>query len=181
MPSSGVAIPAILARAVHYLFTQETKSSFAIEGEAPSKDRTERFVTALMKASDFDATSKEAFIQLQNAIVDPGMGRRIGERRRTLFPRRSRITARMYISFCPKPEDVHDLMNSWMEMDRRLEVPEGVDPVVAAAAAAFGFVFIHPFDDGNGRIHRFLVHHILAKRGFTPSRDSVSCFRRHVA
>jgi Fic family protein len=59
-------------------------------------------------------------------------------------------------------------MNSWMEMDRRLELPEGVDPVVAAAVAAFGFVFIHPFDDGNGRIHRFLVHHVLAKRGFTP-------------
>jgi len=55
-----------------------------------------------------------------------------------------------------------------MEMVRRLELPEGVDPVVAATAAAFGFVFIHPFDDGNGRIHRFLVHHILSKLGFTP-------------
>ena len=43
---SAVA-PAVLKRAVHYLFTKETKSSFAIEGEAPSKDRTERFVAAL--------------------------------------------------------------------------------------------------------------------------------------
>jgi len=63
--------PAILARAVHYLFTKETKSSFAIEGEVPSKDRTERFVAALMKAASFNATSKNAFVQLQNAIVDP--------------------------------------------------------------------------------------------------------------
>lgn len=38
----------------------------------------------------------------------------------------------------------------------------------AAAAASFGFVFIHPFEDGNGRIHRFLVHQQLAKSGFTP-------------
>jgi len=59
-------------------------------------------------------------------------------------------------------------MDAWMEMVNRLKLPEGVDPVVAAAVAAFGFVFLHPFDDGNGRIHRFLVHHILSKLGFTP-------------
>jgi hypothetical protein len=43
-----------------------------------------------------------------------------------------------------------------------------LDPVVAAASIAFGFVFIHPFMDGNGRIHRYLVHDVLAKAGFTP-------------
>ena len=36
-------------------------------------------------------------------------------------------------------------------------------PVVAAALIAFGFVFVHPFEDGNGRIHRFLVHNMLAR------------------
>lgn len=51
--------PAILKRAVHYLYTKETKSSFAIEGEAPSKDRTERFVAALMRAERFDPTSND--------------------------------------------------------------------------------------------------------------------------
>ena len=43
-----------------------------------------------------------------------------------------------------------------------------VHPVVIAAAISFGFVFMHPFDDGNGRIHRFLIHNILAKSRFTP-------------
>jgi len=55
-------------------------------------------------------------------------------------------------------------------MTHCLETANVTDAVVAAAAAAFGFVFLHPFDDGNGRIHRFLVHHILTKLGFTPPR-----------
>ena len=160
--------PAILARAVHYLFTKETKSSFAIEGEAPSKDRTERFVAALMKASGFDATSKDAFVQLQNAIVDPRYAQK-GWRTAQNFVSQTLPDYSEDVHFvCPKPEDVPSLMDSWMEMVRRLKLPEGVDPVVAATVAAFGFVFIHPFDDGNGRIHRFLVHHILSKLGFTP-------------
>ncbi len=44
----------------------------------------------------------------------------------------------------------------------------GVPPVVQAAAVSYGFVFLHPFEGGNGRIHRFLIHNILARRGFTP-------------
>ncbi|MBA7569175.1 hypothetical protein ES708_10913 [subsurface metagenome] len=38
--------------------------------------------------------------------------------------------------------------------------------VLTAAIIAFGFVFIHPFVDGNGRIHRYIIHHILAKMNF---------------
>ncbi len=40
--------------------------------------------------------------------------------------------------------------------------------VLMATLIAFGFVFIHPFEDGNGRIHRYLIHHILAEKKFTP-------------
>src|SRR5437764_3396732 len=62
--------PIVLRRAVHYLFTKETKSSFAIEGEKPTSERTERFVRALAHALEFDTSSKAAFVELQNAIVD---------------------------------------------------------------------------------------------------------------
>ena len=44
----------------------------------------------------------------------------------------------------------------------------GMDPVVAAASLAFGFVYIHPYVDGNGRLHRWLVHHALARAAFSP-------------
>jgi hypothetical protein len=45
---------------------------------------------------------------------------------------------------------------------------DGVDAVLEAAATAFGFVYIHPLEDGNGRLHRCLVHHVLAERKYTP-------------
>ncbi len=40
---------------------------------------------------------------------------------------------------------------------------------MAAAVLAFGFVYVHPFEDGNGRLHRYLIHHVLAQRGFNPA------------
>ena len=49
----------------------------------------------------------------------------------------------------------------------QLLINDEIDAVVAATAIAFGFVFIHPFVDGNGRIHRYLIHHTLALKKFT--------------
>ena len=159
--------PSLLARAVHYLFTRETKSSFAIEGEAPSSARAERFVIALTNAAEFETGQPDAFVRLQNTIVD----RRYAEsgwRATQNYVGQTRSDYSEHVHFvCPKPEDVPDLMSGWMRMTAQMQGNE-VDAVCAAAAVAFGFVFIHPFDDGNGRIHRFLVHHILARRGFTP-------------
>ena len=40
--------PTILTRAIHYLYTKESKFSLAIEGEVPGAKRTERFVAALI-------------------------------------------------------------------------------------------------------------------------------------
>ena len=68
---------------------------------------------------------------------------------------------------CPRPEDVPDLMEGWSELYLR-SLDDGVHPVIAAAVASFAFVLVHPFEDGNGRLHRFLIHNVLARREFGP-------------
>jgi hypothetical protein len=159
--------PSVLARAVNYLYTKETKSSYAIEGESPGADRAERFVAALSAAVDFDGLDHQSYVRLQNAIVDP----RYAEadwRSVQDFVGQTRHDFTEHVHYvCPKPEDVRPLMQGWMDALRRL-YQSPLDAICAGAAASFGFVFIHPFGDGNGRIHRFLIHHVLARRGFTP-------------
>ena len=55
---------------------------------------------------------------------------------------------------CPKPEDLGSLMAGLISAHARMG-EGGIPPVVHATAVAYGFVFLHPFEDGNGRIHRF--------------------------
>ncbi len=157
----------VIRRALGYLYTRETKSSFAIEHEDISPDRTARFLTLLERAEEEDFCDHEPLVALQNRIV-PGLFQEtdyrttqnyVGE---TLYWNKQRIH---YVS--PKPEDVRGLIDGLIASHRRIE-SGGLSPVIHAAAIAYGFVFIHPFEDGNGRIHRFLIHNILARRGFTP-------------
>ena len=56
-------------------------------------------------------------------------------------------------------------MNGWLKTNNLLQNSR-YDPVLTAAIIAFGFVFIHPLSDGNGRIHRYLIHHVLTWMGF---------------
>lgn len=95
---------AILARAVHYLFTKETKSSFAIEGEAPSKDRTERFVAALMKAQPLMPPARTPSLIYKIRLWILVMRKRTGGRSKILYLKHSRTTARMYISYARSRE-----------------------------------------------------------------------------
>jgi Fic family protein len=63
-------------------------------------------------------------------------------------------------------EDLPSLIDGLVAFDRN--AAPHLDAVLAATVLAFGFVYIHPFADGNGRLHRFLIHHVLAERGFNP-------------
>jgi Fic family protein len=65
-----------------------------------------------------------------------------------------------------KAKDVEQLIAGLLKTNELL-LSSKLDAVLSAALVAFGFVFIHPFVDGNGRIHRYLIHHVLAKKKFS--------------
>ena len=66
-----------------------------------------------------------------------------------------------------KYQDLDSLMNGLIETAELLKDSK-YPSVLTATLIAFGFVFIHPFEDGNGRLHRYLLHHVLIETGFTP-------------
>ena len=65
-----------------------------------------------------------------------------------------------------KWENIDQLIDGLIETNNKL-LDSILDPVLTATIIAFGFVFIHPFEDGNGRIHRYIIHHVLAKMRFS--------------
>ncbi len=160
--------PHLLKRAMSYLYTKETKSSFEIEHIKPNSTRTERFIALLQLAETEDFCVKGRLLDLQNRIVDSRFRdtdyrtdqNYVGE---TIGPQKEKVHF-----VCPKPGDLAGLMDGLLTAHKRMETGD-VPAVVHAAAVAYGFVFLHPFEDGNGRIHRFLIHNILARRKFTPA------------
>ncbi len=159
--------PQLLRRALSYLYSKETKSSFEIENIKPDASRTEKFIASLETAHQQDFCDKKSLIALQNRIVDP---RFMNEDYRTVqsYVGQTISYQRELIHYvCPKPEDISDLMRGLLT-SHRLMMTGGVSAIVHAAVVAYGFVFIHPFEDGNGRIHRFLIHNIFSLQGIVP-------------
>ncbi len=157
----------VFLRAVDYLYTKETRSTFKLEGEVPDEGRAHRFVDVLRRMELPEALDEAEFTRLQNAIVSRG-SEDSGYRQEPVYIGQRLDLSRQLIHFvAPRHEDVPALMRGLLACIQRME-RSGVDPIVQAAVASFGFVFIHPFTDGNGRIHRALIHHILTRTGFTP-------------
>lgn len=157
----------ILLRTSAFLMLKDSKASFTIEGESPKSKRTARWAKAIGQAGNFDLSNRE-LLRLQQVVIENDrfvkMGLRkeggfVGEHdRNTGEPIPDHISARW--------EDVERLLDGMLRTYKLLMNVE-FDAVMSAAAIAFGFVFIHPFEDGNGRIHRYIIHHILAKKQFT--------------
>lgn len=161
--------PEILKRAFSYLYKKETRSSYEIEREEPSQERFERFVSILSNAGKTDIKellSEESLVRLQAQIVDPRFTAKSFRDFQNYIGQSTSNYDEIIHYICPPPEFLSDLMRELSETAIKMK---DMNPIVRAAAVAFGFVFIHPFEDGNGRIHRFLIHDILSRNNFLPS------------
>lgn len=157
----------LLARTAAFLRLKDSRSSYAIEGERPPQDRIQRWGRAIGEAGRHPLDHNE-LLRLQRIVIGDARFIKLGFRdeggfvgehdRETRMPLPDHISARH--------EDLSSLIDAMIAFDQG--AAHQVDPVVAAAILAFGFVYIHPFEDGNGRLHRYLIHHVLAERGFNP-------------
>ena len=158
----------ILLRTSAFLLLKDSKASFSIEGENPTQNRAMRWGRAIGQAGN-KTLSKDELLRLQQIVIESSrfvtMGFRkeggfVGEHDRTTGePIPDHISAHW--------QDVETLIDGLLETADLMEESH-FHPVLSAATIAFGFVFIHPFTDGNGRIHRYLFHHLLAKMKYTP-------------
>ena len=165
----GKIHPDIMARTAAFLLLKDSKASYAIEGERPPQNRAQRWGRAIGQAGQKTITVDE-LIRLQQVVIDNPRFTDMGYRKQEGFvgehdrlygtPIPDHISARW--------KDVRQLINGLIATGDKLEQETEFDPVLIAAIIAFGFVFIHPFADGNGRIHRYLIHHVLLKKEYVP-------------
>jgi hypothetical protein len=158
----------VLLRTSSFLMLKDSKASFNIEGENPTQTRAFRWGKAIGQAGN-KPLSKEELYRLQQIVIEKSkfvsMGYRtkggfVGEHDRiTGEPIPEHISARW--------EDVESLMSGLISASEQME-KIGFHPILTATKIAFGFVFIHPFVDGNGRLHRYLIHHLLSAMKFSP-------------
>lgn len=155
--------PDVLHRALSYLFFKETKSSFAIEREEVGASRTEKFVAMLHQVGREESPLDEKVLtRLQNAIVDERYresGFRTGQ---NYVGQTTAYFREMIHTIGSPPSYLVDVMAGLSEF---FAASESLHPILRAAAVSFPFVFVHPFEDGNGRLHRYLVHDMLARGG----------------
>lgn len=157
----------IIARTAAFLLLKDSKASFIIEGEEPPRQRMERWGKAIGEAGITPLEADE-LIRLQKIIIGDNRFVRLGLRTQGGFvgehDRDSGMPIPEHIS--ARAEDLQSLIEGLIAFYKRAS--DELDPVAAAASLSFGFVYVHPFEDGNGRIHRYIIHHILTQSGFNP-------------
>ncbi|HJV62913.1 MAG TPA: Fic family protein [Albitalea sp.] len=156
--------PALLDRALAWAYLDETRSSYEIEREPPSEDKAAAFVSLLRQAHDRRPLSEDYFVELQNAAVGNPLLRASGFRHEQNHLKGPAKGA-PGVTYVPPPPHLLDTVMEGLMQAADPAHHDGIDPLVRAALVSFGFVFAHPFMDGNGRLSRFLVHYTLCQTG----------------
>jgi hypothetical protein len=153
----------MMDRALSWAYLHETDSSFAIEKEAPSEDKARQFVELLKQAHEPRELSEDYLVELQNVAITNPFDKAASFRFEQNWLSGPGHGAPSVTYVPPPPALTGELMKNLIGLAGT--APRTIDPVVAASIISFGFVFIHPFMDGNGRLSRFLFHYALCQSG----------------
>jgi hypothetical protein len=156
----------LIMRSTVWLTVKESRASFLIEHEPNQEDRIRRFASVMESecGRHADPFSAETLVLLQRGILGDA-ALRYGLRR-----------SPVYVGHTPHYQPVVDYITPhWLQTEallaglaRFLERTRGGAPIVRAAIASFGLVYVHPMADGNGRISRFLINDVLRRDGAVP-------------
>jgi len=156
----------LLERSAVWLTVKESRASFAIEGEARQTDRIQRFATVLQTevGRHDDVFSVESLLHLQQAILGDVTTRQ-GIRRSPIFVGESRGGLEIVHYVAPHWDLARQMLRGLARLERSTR---GRSALLRAAALSFGFVYVHPLTDGNGRISRFLINDVLRRDAALP-------------
>lgn len=158
----------VLRRSAVWLTLKESRASFQIEHEQDQTDRIKRFAAVMETriGTYEDPLAVDTLTSLQREIIGVRTTlKHFGLRQSPVFVGATDHFRDVIHYIAPPWEDVDAMLGG---LDRFLRNTSGAAPIARAAAIAFGFVYIHPLADGNGRIHRFLINDILRRDNAVP-------------
>jgi hypothetical protein len=157
----------LLLRSAVWLTLKESRASFAIESESDADNRVQRFAAVMEQhcGNYDDPLAADTLAELQAAILGP-RATRYGVRRSPVFVGETVRLQPVVHYIAPHWDDAPALLNGLRECAARTV---GAASLVRAAVLSFGFVYLHPMADGNGRISRFLINDTLRRDKALPS------------
>lgn len=157
----------LLMRSSVWITLGESKASFTIEGEGKQLKRIERFADFMAKHLDKDApltpptlaTFQQALLGKQTVLKTYGI------RQSPVFVGETRRGFSEIVHYIAPP---YTAVGEYLAgLSAFMDKTQGQSSIIRSAVMAFGFVYIHPLADGNGRLHRFLFNQVLRQDGIT--------------
>jgi hypothetical protein len=155
----------LLERILSWAYLAETRSSYEIEHEAAPQDKAEAFAKLLQEAHQGADLSEAYLTSLQNAAMTNPLSREPSYRVQQNWLARGGLGALAVRYVPPAPEPMVRLMEDFCAS---ANASNAQDALMQASVNSFGFVYLHPFMDGNGRLSRFLFHHALCRAKALP-------------
>ncbi|MBL4911170.1 MAG: Fic family protein [Alteromonadaceae bacterium] len=168
LTSIGHTNKQLISRAASFMLLADSRASFAIEGERPARNRIERWGKVLLQAGK-NTLDQVEISRLHNILLGKSLFTDIGYRKDEVFlGERDHNNEPLPEFIGAHHQNLTNLMSALFSCHENL-LESNVDAVIQAAIISFAFVYIHPLEDGNGRLHRFLIHHVLAAAKFSPA------------